>query len=261
MSVRRMLPFILINIVVSAVVVLTVLSWWDNRQSEEESVAEAPTAIFSAPLPTVTATIFIEIETDFVEEEVPEDDTVTYTVQTGDTLGSISARFEVPMNEIMAANGIDNADFLQLDQILVIPVGGLQTPSPEVTLAATPELMPSPIPTVAVEEGEVVIVIQEVEGSGDISTEAVLIVNNGVRPITLTGWQLSDGEDHIYTFGQVTVFGEGAGISVHTGSGQDGPSHLYWGLTEAIWQGGETVTLADSEGTSRATFAVSSQDN
>ena len=260
MTVRRMLPFILINVVVSAVVILTVLSWWDNRQQEESEV-EAPTSIFASQLPTVTATTFIEIVTDSVEEEVPEDEPVTYTVQAGDTLGSISTRFDVPMNDIMVANGIDNANFLQLNQILVIPVGGLQTPSPEATLAATPELNPSPIPTVAVEEGEVVLVIQEVIGSGDISKEAVLIVNNGIRPITLTGWQLADGEDHIYTFGQVTVFGEGAGINVHTGSGQDDPSHLYWGLSEAIWQEGDTVTLADSEGTIRATIVVSSQKN
>jgi LysM repeat protein len=255
-----MLPFILINIVVSAVVILTVLSWWDNRQQKESEV-EAPTVVFVSQLPTVTATTFIEIEAETVEEEVQEDEPVTYTVQAGDTLGSISTRFDVPMNDIMAANGIDNADFLQLNQLLVIPVGGLQTPSPEVTSAATPELNPSPIPTVAVEEGKAEVVITGVIKPGDLLQEAVSVVNNGVRPISLAGWQLTDGEDHIYTFGQVTLFGEGAGIDVYTGTGQDEPSKLYWSLTDAIWQEGETVTLTDSEGTIRATIVVSSPAN
>ncbi|NIP54966.1 MAG: hypothetical protein GWN76_25120, partial [candidate division Zixibacteria bacterium] len=39
MSVRRMLPFILINIVVSATVVLLILFIWDNRTPAEETAA------------------------------------------------------------------------------------------------------------------------------------------------------------------------------------------------------------------------------
>ena len=35
MAFRRMLPLIILNVIVSAVVVLALLYWWDNRQGPE----------------------------------------------------------------------------------------------------------------------------------------------------------------------------------------------------------------------------------
>jgi hypothetical protein len=56
----------------------------------------------------------------------------------------------------------------------------------------------------------------------------------------------------------VTLFGEGAAITLHSGQGIEGPADLYWGFEEAILRPGETVTLVDGEGTVRATFVVGS---
>jgi hypothetical protein len=119
-------------------------------------------------------------------------------------------------------------------------------------------LLPSPIPTVLQTEGEAVIELGELISSGDISNEAVSIINNGDRPIALIGWKITDEDGHAYTFGQITLFGEGAAIAIHTTTGQDGPTDLYWGNQDAVWQLGETITLVDSEGTARATLVVSS---
>src|SRR5687768_2806296 len=45
----------------------------------------------------------------------------TYTVQPGDTLSQIAEQFDVTTAELMAANDISSADFLQIDQVLTIP--------------------------------------------------------------------------------------------------------------------------------------------
>jgi LysM repeat protein len=44
-----------------------------------------------------------------------------YIVQSGDTLWSIAARFNVTVDELMTANGIANADMLSAGQQLIIP--------------------------------------------------------------------------------------------------------------------------------------------
>ena len=48
MSFRQMLPFFLLNIVVSAVVVLSILFWWDSRGPDGELAADATAAALPA---------------------------------------------------------------------------------------------------------------------------------------------------------------------------------------------------------------------
>jgi hypothetical protein len=69
-------------------------------------------------------------------------------------------------------------------------------------------------------------------------------------------WELRDEDDHIYIFDRLTIFGDGAGILVHTRAGQDSVTDVYWGLTEPVWESGETVTLVDADGAERATFVI-----
>lgn len=66
-------------------------------------------------------------------------ESVTYVVQAGDTLTSIADRFSVSLFDLMLANGLTNQDFIQINQELVIPLGGLPT--------ATATFTPVPIPT------------------------------------------------------------------------------------------------------------------
>lgn len=252
MSARRLLPLIVLNVIVSAAVVLGILYWWDSRQSAESDaeteVAVVPTA---APTTAVQATQQAAPE----EEEEAADEQPSYTVTAGDTLGSISAKFDISIDDIMAANGIADPNFLQVGQVLIIPVGGLATAAPP-TETPFPDEPPPPIATSLPTTGEVIVEIADVIGVGEVDQEAVSIKNSGDMPIALLGWRLNDEDGRTYTFGQVTLFGEGAAINLHTGRGVEGPSDLYWGFEQSIWRSGETVTLVDGEGSVRATFVV-----
>lgn len=242
-----MLPFILINIFVSAAVVMLILNWWDDRQE----VAEVPagTPMLTATLPVQPNFMATPGPTLTVE---PTEGPLVYVVQAGDMLANISLRFDVPMEDIVAANNLFDPNSLYVGQELIIPIGGLPTATPVPTDTPVSSEPPTPIPTEPAAEGEVNIQVNEVVAPGQLTDEAVSIINLGTRPVALQGWQLLDEQGHIYTFGQVTLFGEGAAILVHTETGQNGPSNLYWGLEEAIWQSGETISLLDSEGTVRA---------
>jgi hypothetical protein len=112
MSVRRMLPFIFVNVIVSAAVVLLILAWWDGRQGGDAEPAATltivtPTSGF-ASLPTGGAAGTPET----AATEAGDGPTV-YVVQSGDTLGSISTQFEVTIDDIMAAN--------ELSRLVVLP--------------------------------------------------------------------------------------------------------------------------------------------
>ncbi len=256
MSARRLLAFILLNVIVSATVVLLILYFWDERQPDTVEMAEQAIAI--PTVPTLIAGDQIAEAPIGAAEAIPEESTEIplYIVQAGDTLGKISRDFDVSVEDLMAANGMDNPNFLQVGQELIIPVGGIPTEAPPPTETVSPILSPTPISAALPVEGEANIDIADVTGAGDLDEEAVSIVNSGSRPMALLGWRLSDAEGLTYTFGQVTLFGEGAAILLHTGTGQEGPSDLYWGFSEPVWEIGESVTLVDSEGTVRATFTV-----
>jgi LysM repeat protein len=45
----------------------------------------------------------------------------SYTVQAGDTLAEIAARFNVTVADLAEANDIDNIDVIEVGQVLVIP--------------------------------------------------------------------------------------------------------------------------------------------
>jgi len=264
MSIRRMLPFIFINVVVSAVVVLLILAWWDNRQEE---IAATPT-----PLPAIGGTLAAGATTG--PAVVPSDDTAAeptaesesgdgptiHIVQAGETLGRISQLYDVPVEEIAEANDIFNVNSIAVGQELVIPIGGLATATPLPTASPTPDEPPTPRPTEPLPEGTAVVEITEVVGVGELASESVLITNAGTRPLSLLGWQLADEQGNVYTFVDVTLYGSGdAGspaIVVHTEVGQNTPSDLYWGQEMAVWEVGETVTLRDAEGTVQATYVI-----
>jgi hypothetical protein len=252
MSFRRMLPFLILNVIVSAIVVLAVLYWWDARQPEEPVVEGGPITAVTLPPIAVTAAALAQA-TDTPE---PEEGPPIHVVQPGDTLGNLSQFYDVPIEDIMAANDLTNADFLFVGQQLVIPVGGLATATPQPTGTVTPNAPPTPVATVPPEAGEVEIEITSVQGVGQLESEAVQIVNNGSRQAALLNWEVQDEDGHVYTFGQHTIFGEGAGVMVHTRAGQNSVTAVYWNLTEPVWESGETVTLVDADGAERATFVI-----
>jgi LysM repeat protein len=253
MSVRRMLPFILINIVVSATVVLLILFLWDSRTPAEETAASPTETLATAPVVAGVSTG--QAAATLVPPNNPDGPT-THTVQPGDTLGGIAQQYDVPVADIMTVNGLSDPNVIQVGQVLIIPIGGIPTETPAPTPTATPNIAPTPNPTEPPVEGEAIVEISEVVGVGNLAGEAVSIVNSGNRPIALLDWEIMDESGAVYTFGQVTLFGEGGGILLHTEAGQDGASDLYWGLEQPVWESGEKVVLTDAEGTVRVTYTI-----
>lgn len=262
MSIRRMLPFVLLNIIVSATVVLAVLFWWEGRRNDQqEAVNQALQAAATAPAATSTAEALIIVVTDTPEAPAEEEETIPegmeiYIVRAGDTLATIATLYGVTLEDIVTVNNMDNPNVLQVDQQLLIPVGGIPTATPTIVPTETPNIPPTPIPTEPLTQGEAVIEIKEVISPGVLTEEAVSIVNSGSRPLALEGWKIVDAQGREFVFGQITLFGDGAGILVYTETGQSTPLELYWGLEEPLWEIGETVTLMDREGTTQATYTV-----
>ncbi|HSH05551.1 MAG TPA: lamin tail domain-containing protein, partial [Anaerolineae bacterium] len=186
----------------------------------------------------------------------PTPEITTYVVQAGDTLGTISQLFEVSMEDIMAANGISNPNLIALGTELIIPLGGFPTPTPPPQPTATIATAPTPIPTLAPTIGEVDIQITNVLNPNLLTVEAVVITNFGARPVALQNWELRNPDGQIYTFGQITLFGDGAFLTVHSGNGTNGISDLYWRSENPVWAPGDTVTLVDAEGTTQATYTI-----
>ena len=249
---------ILINIVVSALVVLAILFWWDGRFSPEpvDEVSQETAVSATATVVIATAQAIDAVQATNAPAE-PTEEPLVHVVSAGDTLGSISTFYEVSMDDIMAANDITNPNIISVGQQLVIPVGGLVEET-AVLPTETPasDEPPTPIPTVPADSGEVAVEITSVQNAGQLDGEAVQLVNNGSRQVGLQGWKLSDSNGFVYTFGQVTVFGEGAGVLLHSKAGQDSAVDLYWGLAAPVWESGEQGTLVDPEGTIQAKFVV-----
>ena len=254
MSARKMIPFLLLNVVVSTVVVLAILYWWDNRDGGSETAVSIPTTITPVALQNTAVSQPAVVATDTPE---PDDGPLIHTVQAGDTLGNISQLYDVPVEAIVAENGLQNENIISVGQQLVIPVGGTSTPVPEATAVPEEAVLPTPIATATppVGSGEAVVEIAAVIGPGQLADEAVLLTNSGEDRIALQDWVLRDEDGHEYKFGQVTLFA-GSDLRLNTASGANGPTALFWGLSEAIWTSGETVTLQNNGGSTRVTFTV-----
>ena len=113
---------------------------------------------------------------------IPDDESglETHTVTAGETLGQISGRYEVTLEEIMSANGMSNPNFLSVGQELIIPlaetVEEVVEEAPETSDSGAEDVLPTPIPTEPAGEGEVIIEIAEV---AEARVLAVLGINTG----------------------------------------------------------------------------------
>jgi LysM repeat protein len=84
------------------------------------------------PIVTVSTTTTLFVTTTTVQ--------TYYIVQKGDTLGKIAKAFQVRLADIMAINGITNADDIQAGQELQIPTGAVvfnTLPTPVTTPTST----------------------------------------------------------------------------------------------------------------------------
>lgn len=252
MAIKRYVPFILLNIVISAAVVLGILYFWDQSKTEQQEVAEATSVAATAPVATAAAIATASAP----PTAEPSQEPVRHIVQAGETLGSIAQAYDVPLEDIVLVNHITNPNLLDVGTELVIPVGGIPTSTPEPTPVPTSAEPPTPIPTEPPALGEAQVVIHEIVGVGDLENEAVVIANEGNRQIQLANWKLEDSQGNVHTFSPFILFGNGANVVLLTGSGTDTTANLYWGSSVSVWESGEMATLRDADGTARATFTV-----
>lgn len=221
---KRLLPYLLLNILVSACTTLAVVYTWDRVRtgsvsflpSGEGLPAEAPSAtqpveLASPPAPTPSYTL--------------------YQVTTNQTLSEIAEQFGIDLQALLDANGIPADQVLGAGEALLIPS--------------------TPVPLVEAQV-EVVGVI----GAGDLGSERVVIRQFGEGQASLLGWQLQENDGATYTFPGLQLAKDGSQVELFSRAGVDSAAALYWNLEEPIWQPGDTITLRDAEGTLHSTYTV-----
>ncbi len=204
-----------------------------------------------------------------------------YVVKSGDSLSAIAGRYGLTMAELMAANGLQNPDWIAVGQKLTIPVPG--APTPTATVPPVPTLTETPLPfepptvvptrapaafaTFALTEpaaatpvpstpaaGGPPVAIERVSGAGNVAAEEIVIASRG-KQINMEKWTLSDSLGNTFTFPNVILWSSQAPLRIHTGKGVDTPTDLFWNRTESVWKGrGELATLRDANGTVIDTF-------
>lgn len=236
---RQYLPYLILNVIVSALTMLVVLMIWGRGQPVPE-IPATPTmdamSVAASLVPTKTLT------------PVPTPTPVTYVVRPGDTMGNISIELGVSIDALLSANHLTNPDTLSAGQVLIVPV----TPGVDNTEAPS-QSGSSATPTPTAAQDAPAVDIRGVTGAGNLDTEAVRLLNSG-GVADLAGWTLDDGQGHAYTFPAFTLH-DGA-VSVHTRAGTDTVIDLYWGLSEAVWLPGKVITLRDNTGKMQSTFQI-----
>ncbi|MFL7812461.1 MAG: lamin tail domain-containing protein [Anaerolineales bacterium] len=112
--------------------------------------------------------------------------------------------------------------------------------------------------------GGQLIQISEVGGIGNLATEYVRLTRPNGDPedtVSLQNWKIKDENNHEYVILEqsglpsLELHGQGA-VNIYTKEGSSNPIELSLGLSDAIWQPGETVSLIDPEGNVHDTYII-----
>ncbi len=83
-----------------------------------------------------------------------------------------------------------------------------------------------------------------------LNAEWISLVNSGSRAVNLRGYTIRDKAGHVYTFGSVSIAGNGGRLWLHTGSGTNDTRNRYWNSGAYIWNNtGDTAYLRNASGT------------
>jgi len=101
--------------------------------------------------------------------------------------------------------------------------------------------------------GELTVETINADAAGDdrqnLTGEYVVFSNVGEDALDLSGWTVRDEAGKTYTFPDGFVLKAGASVRLHTGSGTDTATDLYWGAESPIWNNdGDTIIVTNSEG-------------
>lgn len=124
----------------------------------------------------------------------------------------------------------------------------LSLPTPTLTEAAVSNSLPLPLEQQTIE-------IQLVIGYGDVNNEQVQLVNSSDLPVDLQGWKLQDEGSNSFNFPLMTIF-PGGMVYVHSMSGVNSSTDLFWGSSAPVWSHGEKVSLLDASGNLRASYVI-----
>lgn len=162
---------------------------------------------------------------------------INYTIKAGDSLSAIAAQYGISTAALMAANGITNPNLLTVGQVIIIPPPDLTTVTTAVPTPAT--VVPPVVP---------ILKINAILRTGTASPvgEMVILQNVGAR-INMKGWTLQDLKNQMYVFPDF-VLESNAGVRIHTDTGLDNATDLYWGRAAAVWDANDTATLKDHSG-------------
>jgi LysM repeat protein len=225
---KRLIYYLLLNVLVSACTTMAVLFVWDRTHSPLPGGLFSPMA---QQQPTATITPPVGGPLSAGPQATPTPVFIAYQVVDGDTFDSIASQYGINATELIAVNGFTKDQPLGAGEVLRIPVHA--SPGPQADI-------------------EIVNVI----GAGDLNNERVVLQQSGAGTLLLAGWQLQDGNGNQFTFPALELTQDGFQVNVYTKSGTNTADSLYWSLGQPIWNSGGTVTLLDPGGAVKATFSV-----
>lgn len=104
-------------------------------------------------------------------------------------------------------------------------------------------------------QDQISLTIEGVFGVGIEQMEYVLFRNHSGIAVDLRNWQLTNGRGDTYIFPALTLNADGR-AKLMTGVGTNSVIELFWGLPQAIWHTGDTVTLKDTNGITHAVYQI-----
>jgi len=261
MKTRRWALFIVLNMIISVLTTLGVLSL--KGELERVVVVTATSAVTDLTVVPTAIPAGQVVPTAILEPPDVSPTALTsnqYTVQTGDTLGGIAFALDVPLDELLAANGLNEDSIIRPGQLLLVPRDAAlapDEPTPSVIALSPTPGTPTPFPTeTPTPPGPVQVRVQEVLAPGELEREGVMLINRG-RTVNLQGWTLGAvGDEGRYVFPRLTL-AQDVPVTVYTIAGADSPQSLHWGREAAAWGTPDTIIeLRDAEGDLIATYTV-----
>lgn len=136
---------------------------------------------------------------------------------------------------------------------LVVPATGSATPSTPDDVTSEDDVADSTEPSEGDTNTSLAIADTHADAEGNdnenLNDEYVVLENTGETAIDLSGWTIADSADHTFTVPDGFELGAGKQVTIHTGSGTDTETDLYWGRSAAVWNnGGDTVIITDASG-------------